>query len=168
MQACFLGNVRVIGCNFLGDSHFQTYVMNNIEIVIDYYLHITSHVSHAFTSCTHFTSYSLLNFVHGIVCESSLAIQDYVFYGVWCKLCLRVGKKAKKKLCFWWLKTLFWSSELKTHVFEKHLNSFSCISFMKLFGLNVFCINFYCFSKKKSCFPEFQSIECVNCRKYFS
>ena len=83
MQACFLGNVGIIGYSSLGDSHFQTYVMNNVEIVIDYYLHIILHVSHAVTSCIHFTSYSLLNLVHGIVCESSLAIQDYVFYGVW-------------------------------------------------------------------------------------
>ena len=53
--------------------------MNNVEIVIDYYLHITSHVSHAVTSCTHYTSYSLLNLVHDIVCEFGLAIQDYMF-----------------------------------------------------------------------------------------
>ena len=92
MQTCFLGVVGVIRCNFLGDSHFQTYVMNNVEIVIDYYLHITSHVSYAVTSCTHYTSYSLLNLVHEIVCEFGLAIQDYVFYGVWCKIWLRVGK----------------------------------------------------------------------------
>ena len=92
MQACFLGYVRVIWCNSLGDSHFQTYVINNVEIVIDYYLLITSHVSHSFTSCTHFTTYSLLNLVHEIVCEFDLAIQDYVFYGVWSKICLRVGK----------------------------------------------------------------------------
>ena len=59
--------------------------MNNVEIVIDYYLHIILHVSHAVTSCTYYTSYSLLNLVHEIVCEFGLAIQDYVFYGVWCK-----------------------------------------------------------------------------------
>ena len=82
MQACFLGDVGVIGCNSLGDSHFQTYVMNNVEIVIDYYLLITSHVSHTFTSFTHFTSYYLLNLVHEIVCDFVLAIQYYVFYGV--------------------------------------------------------------------------------------
>ena len=64
----------VVGCNSLGDSHFQTYVMNNVEIVIDYYLLITSHVSHAITSCTHFTSYFLLNLVHEIVCEFGLPI----------------------------------------------------------------------------------------------
>ena len=93
LQVCFLEDVRVIWCNSLGDSHFQIYVMNNVEIVIDYYLLITSHVSHTFTSCTHFTSYSLLNLVHEIVCEFGLAIQDYTFYGVWCKICLKVGKK---------------------------------------------------------------------------
>ena len=65
MQACFLGDVRVIWCNFLVDSLFQTYVMNS--------------VSHAITSCTHYTSYSLLNLVHDIMCESVLAIQDYIF-----------------------------------------------------------------------------------------
>ena len=82
MQACFLGDVGVIGCNSLGDSYFQTYVMNNVEIVIDYYLLIISHLSHTFTSCTHFTSYSLINLVHEIVCEFGLAIQDYVFHGI--------------------------------------------------------------------------------------
>ena len=70
--------MRVIWCNFLGDSYFQIYVMINVEIVIDYYLHITLHVSHVVTSCTHFTSYYLLNLVHEIVCEFGLAIQDYV------------------------------------------------------------------------------------------
>ena len=29
--------MEVIGCNSLGNNHFQTYVMNNVEIVIDYY-----------------------------------------------------------------------------------------------------------------------------------
>ena len=80
MQACFLGDMGVIECNSLGESHFQTYLMNNVEIMIDYYLYITSHVSHAITSCTHYTSYSLLNLVHEIVCEFGLAIQDYMFF----------------------------------------------------------------------------------------
>ena len=53
----------------LGDSHFQIYVMTNVQFVIDYHLHITPHVSHVVTSRTHFTSYSLLSFVHEIVCE---------------------------------------------------------------------------------------------------
>ena len=54
--------------------------MNFVESVIDYDPHITSHISHVFTSCTHFTSYSLLNLVHEIKCEFGLAIQDYIFY----------------------------------------------------------------------------------------
>ena len=53
LQECFLGDVRVIGCNSLGDSHFQTYVIDDVEILIDYYLHITFYVSHTLTSCTH-------------------------------------------------------------------------------------------------------------------
>ena len=50
--------------------------MNFVEIVLDFYVHITSHVSQDFASCTHYTSYSLLNFVHVIVCDFVLAIQD--------------------------------------------------------------------------------------------
>ena len=92
LQAYFLGDVRVIWCNALGDSLFQTYVINFVEIVIDHYLLITSHVSQVMASCTHYISYSLLNLVHDIVCEFVLAIQNYVLYGVWCKICFRVGK----------------------------------------------------------------------------
>ena len=79
LQACFQGDVGVIWCNSLDVSLFQTYVMNIVEIVINYYLHITSHVSYSKTSCTHYTSYSLLNLVHDIMCEFVLAIQDYMF-----------------------------------------------------------------------------------------
>ena len=75
MQACFLGDVGVIRRNSLGDSLFQIYVMNFVEIVLDFYLHITSHVSQAFASCTHYISYSLLNFVHVIVCDFGSANQ---------------------------------------------------------------------------------------------
>ena len=53
LQAYFLGDVKVIWCNSLGDSHFQTYVIDDVEIVLNYYLHITFYVSHIFTSCTH-------------------------------------------------------------------------------------------------------------------
>ena len=53
--------------------------MNFVDFVFDFYSHITSHVSQAFTSCIHYKSYSLLNFVHDIVCDFVLAIQDYMF-----------------------------------------------------------------------------------------
>ena len=61
-------------------------------------------------------------------------------------------------MCFWWLKTLFWSSRLKTHVFEKHLNLVSCISFMKSIDLSVLCIKLLLFFKI-SIFLEFRLIE---------
>ena len=53
LQACFLGNMEVIWCNSLGDGHFQTYVIDNVEILFNYYLHINFYVSHTLTSCTH-------------------------------------------------------------------------------------------------------------------
>ena len=53
--------------------------MNFVEIVIDYYLLNTSHVSHVFISYTNYTSYSLLNLVDDIVCDFVVAIQDYMF-----------------------------------------------------------------------------------------
>ena len=53
-------------------------MMNFVDIVINYSLHISSHVSQAIASCTHYISYSLLNFVHDIVCEFLLAVQDYM------------------------------------------------------------------------------------------
>ena len=31
LQACFLGNVRVIRCNTLGNSHFQTNVIDDVQ-----------------------------------------------------------------------------------------------------------------------------------------
>ena len=53
LQACFLGDVGVIWYNSLGDSHFQTYMMNNVETMLIFYLHFTLWVSHTLTSCTH-------------------------------------------------------------------------------------------------------------------
>ena len=58
---------------------FKFYVMNFVDFVIDFYSHITSHVSQGFASCTYYTSYSLLNLVHYIVCDLVVAIQDYMF-----------------------------------------------------------------------------------------
>ena len=132
LQACFLGNVGVIWCNSLGDSLFQTYVMNFVEILIDHYLLITSYVSQAIASCTHYTSYSLLNLAHDIVCEFLLAIQDYMFLDFDAN---------------WLKKLIFIGSELNSSVFEKLLISYSCISFMKHYALRSFCIKLLCFSK---------------------
>ena len=80
-----LGDVGVIWCNSLGDSLFQIYVMNFIEIVLDYYSYITSHVSQVFASCTHYKSYTLLNFIHVIVCHFGLANQVWKFLEFYAK-----------------------------------------------------------------------------------
>ena len=69
LQACLLGDVEVIWCNFLGDSHFQTYVMNNVESVIIFCVHITLWVSHTLTSCTHHKQ----NFVKLCTCDCMLS-----------------------------------------------------------------------------------------------
>ena len=49
---------------------FKFYVMNFVDFVFNCYTHITSHVSQVFASCTHYTSYYLLNIVHIIMCVS--------------------------------------------------------------------------------------------------
>ena len=102
LQAFILGDVRVIWCNSLGDSYFQTYVMNFVTIVINYYSHITSHISQTFASCTHYTSYYLLNFVHVIVCDLVVAIQDSMFLDFNAKYvqCLSFEDKLIEKLDF--------------------------------------------------------------------
>ena len=55
LQACFLGNVRVIWCNSLGNSLFQTNVIDDVENLFNYYLHITFYVFYILTSCIHYT-----------------------------------------------------------------------------------------------------------------
>ena len=75
LQACFLRDVRVIWCKSLGDSHFQNYVIDNVEIVLIFHLHITFWVTHTLTSCTHHKQV----FVKHCICVCVLifvAIQD--------------------------------------------------------------------------------------------
>ena len=102
LQACFLGDVGVIWCNSLGDSLFQIYVMNFEEIVLDYYSHITSLVSQVFLSYTHYTSYSLLNSVHVIVCDFGLANQVWKFLKLYAKCVwrLRISGELFENLIF--------------------------------------------------------------------
>ena len=93
-------------------------MINNIEIVIDYYLHITSHISHDVTSYTHYTSYYLPNLVYEIVCKVGLAIQDYMYLDFDTKYvyCLSFRDKKCENL-------VFGRSGLNLSVFEKLLNS---------------------------------------------
>ena len=86
LQACFLGDVGVIWYNSLGDSHFQTYVMNNVESVFILCLHITLWVFHALASCTHHK-------------------QNFVKFGTWdCVLSFVAFQKLNFLMClmhFW-------------------------------------------------------------------
>lgn len=142
LQVFILGDVRVIWCNSLGDCLFQICVMNFVEIVIDFSLHITSHVSQVFASCTHYTCYSLLNSVHVIVCNFGLVNQVWRIPWILCKMCLKLKN----------LKRIVWNLNFgkigfKTSVFEKHLISYSCILFIKHDALRSFCIKLLCFFK---------------------
>ena len=55
LQVCFLRDVRVIWYRVIDNNHFQTNVIEVVENLFNYYLHITSYVSHTLTSCTHYT-----------------------------------------------------------------------------------------------------------------
>ena len=131
---------------------FKLYVMNFVDFVVDFYSRITSHVSQVFASCKHYTSYSLLNFVHVIVCVFSWTNQVWKFLEFYAKhiWCLRE-----------WIENLnFGKTGFKTCFFEKHFISYSCMWFIKFNTLRSFCIILLCFSKNYF-FPEFWPIEFV-------
>ena len=104
----------VIWYNSLGDSLFQTYVMNFVEIVIKYYLRITSRVSQAITNCTHYTRYFLLNLVHDIVCDVVLLSK------IKCSLILMQNMFNVSFLRTNWLKNLFFEDLGWIQVFLKN------------------------------------------------
>ena len=83
MQACFLGDVRIIQYNFLGDSHFQTNVIDNIENLFDNYLRITFFLYFVHILVAHTTRKSMLNYVHEIVC--CLVWPSLIAYSFLCK-----------------------------------------------------------------------------------
>ena len=120
---------------------FKLYVMNFLDSVFDWYSHVTSHVSQAFASCTHNISYSLLNFVHVIVCIFGLTNQVWKFLEFYAKhiWCLRE-----------WIENLnFGKTGFKTCVFEKYFFSYLRMWFIKFNALRSFCIILLCFFKKK-------------------
>ena len=101
---------------------FKFYVMNFVDFVVDFCSHITSHVSQAFASCTHNTSYSLLNFVHIIVCVYGLTNHVWKILWVFMQNCFVALKRERlfkiqifEKLG---LKLVFWKSiSSHTHAF---------------------------------------------------
>ena len=110
--------------------------------MLDYYLYITTHIYQVFASCTHYTSYSLLNFVHVIVCDFVLAIQDWNFlkFNAKCAWSLRPLGKLIENL-------IFGRFGFNTTVFEKYFISYSCIVFITYYVLRSFCIKLLCLSK---------------------
>ena len=85
LQAYVLGDVGVIWCNSLGVSLFQILCDEFCGLCVWFLFNITSHVSQVFASCTHYISYSLLNFVHVIVCDFGLANQVWKFFDFYAK-----------------------------------------------------------------------------------
>ena len=135
---------------------FKFYVMNFVDFVVDFYSHITSHVSQVFARGTHNTSYSLLNIVHIVVCVHGLTNQVRKILWVLCKTDLLLKKRKKRKGdC---LKSNFWKIGFKTCVLEEHFISYSCIfiSNIKCFKVS-FQKSGYFF--KKAIFPEFRLIQ---------
>ena len=113
---------------------FKFYVMNFVDFVFKCYTHITSHVIQAFASCTHYTSYSLLNIVHVIVCVSRSNQPSLQLLWVFVQniFCIREFKgRLFENLNFG--KTGF-----KTCVLEKHFISYSCILFLIFNALRSF------------------------------
>ena len=133
---------------------FEFYVMHFVDFVVDCYSHITSHVSQAFASCTHNTSYSLLNIVHVIVCVFGLTNQVWKILWVLCKTDLLLEKKGG-----YLISKFLGELGFKSWVCENHFISYSCIF-----------LSFQCFEErlhqillifKNSFFLQFRSIESV-------
>ena len=84
--------------------------------MVDFYSHITSHVSQAFASFTHYTSYSLLNIVHVIMCVFGLTNHVCKYFEFLCKIDLML-----ENLCRMFENLNFGKIGFKTCVFEKLL-----------------------------------------------
>ena len=122
--------------------------------LIDIYIS-TSHVSQPFASCTHNTSYSLLNIVHVIVCVFGLTNQVWKILWVLCTTDLLLKKKGEIvwNLNFWenWVLNLGFVKIISshTHAFFFFLQCFEerLLKIMLIF--------------KNSFFLQFRSIESV-------
>ena len=156
----------VIWCNSLGDNLFQILYDEFCRLCTNCYSHITSHISQVFASCTHYTSYSLLNIVHVIVCVFGLTNQVCKYFECyakqfWCLKILILGKLGLK-ICFW--KTLH-------HILMHFVHQFQCFEvflkcvfdfFKTVFFPQKFCeplsasIDPICFLINRNCFRIFK------------
>ena len=124
---------------------FEFYVMNFVNFVVNCYLHITSHVSQAFASCTHNTSYSLLNIVHIIVCAYGLTNQVWNYF----EYCLCKKYFVVEFLKGEWLKILILGKIGLKLVFRKSISSHTYAFIFLIFdALRCVFKNQVIFSKK--------------------
>ena len=122
---------------------FKSYVMNFADFVLNCYLHITSHVSQAFTSFTHYISYSLLNIVYVTVYVFGLTHQVCKYFEFfYAKIDLML-----KNLGRMFENLNFGKTGFKTCAFEKLCISYSCILFIFFNAWRSFCTKLGCFSK---------------------
>ena len=133
LQTYDLGDVRVIWCNSLGDSLFQILCDEFCRLCAYCYSHITSHVSLVFASFTHYTSYSLLNIVHVIVCVFGLTNQVCKYFEFLCKTDLML-----ENLWRTFYDLNFGKTGFKIVVFEIHYITYSCILFINFNALRCF------------------------------
>ena len=104
--------------------------MNFEDFVIDFFLHIISHVSQVFASFTHYTSYSLLNIVHVIMCVFGLTNQVCKYFEFLCKTIMMLENLNFGKTGF---KTLFLEN------IRSHTHAF-CSSISMLWGVSTMCL----------------------------
>jgi len=143
---CFLGNVGVIWCNSLGDSYFRTNVINDIENLFNYYLHITFFVLCTLTSCTHYTQIFAKFCIYNSV-STILAIFNCIWIDVQIQKFYLVGNLKKfffRSLDFViltsWLALMF--AFKRHHVFKTFLDYVHIHRVKKTAFKLFFCIKF--------------------------
>ena len=117
--------------------------MNFVDFVFNCYSHITSHVSQVFASFTYYTSYSLLNIVHVIVCVFGLTNQVCKYFEFLCKTVLML-----ENLWRMFENLNFEKTGFKTCVFEKLCISYLCIFFIFFNAWRSLCTKLGYFSKQ--------------------
>ena len=126
--------------------------MNFVDFVLNCYSHITSHVSQVFGSSTHYTSYSLLNIVHVIVCVFGLTNQVCKYFEFFCKTDLMLEN-------LWRMYEILTLGKLGLKLlFLKNITSHThafCSSISMLWGVSKMCLWFFqnCVFPKKFCVP---------------
>ena len=147
--------------------------MNFVDFVLNCHSHITSHVSQVFASFTHYTSYSLLNIVHVIMCVFGLTNQVCKYFEFLCKTDLML-----ENLWRMFVDLNFGKTGFKTLFLKIHFITYSCIfvhqfQYFEVFLKCVFVIFKNCVFSQKFCEPLSALIDPIcfsinrNCFKIF-